>query len=133
MSAVWVFQQFAAAIGRDRELAHLRAFHYGSATFEHGVNDFWLNGDLTITPVEQIAFLKRMFTYDLPVNYLSVYPAKVNAVSSAQAAAIANKYFRAENMFLIAVGDKAKIQPGIEKLNLGPVEEWTTSAEPVKR
>ena len=74
-----------------------------------------------------------IFTYDLPVNYLSVYPAKVNAVSSAQAAAIANKYFRAENMFLIAVGDKAKIQPGIEKLNLGPVEEWTTSAEPVKR
>jgi beta-lactamase class D len=68
MSAVWVFQQFAVAIGRDRELAHLRAFHYGSATFEHGVTDFWLNGDLTITPVEQVAFLKRMFTYDLPVK-----------------------------------------------------------------
>ncbi len=68
MSAVWVFQQFAAAIGRDRELAHLRAFHYGSATFEHDVTDFWLNGDLTITPVEQVAFLKRMFTYDLPVT-----------------------------------------------------------------
>jgi Beta-lactamase class D len=68
MSAVWVFQQFAVAIGRDRELAHLRAFHYGSATFEHDVTDFWLNGDLTITPVEQVAFLERMLTYDLPAK-----------------------------------------------------------------
>src|SRR4051794_26206577 len=56
MSAVWVFQRFAAAIGRERELASLRAFHYGSQTFEHDVTTFWLNGDLQISPVEQIAF-----------------------------------------------------------------------------
>ena len=68
MSAVWVFQQFAAAIGRDRELEHLRAFQYGSAAFEHGVTEFWLNGDLQISPLEQVAFLRRMFSYDLPVD-----------------------------------------------------------------
>ena len=28
MSAVWVFQQFATAIGRDRELEYLRKFQY---------------------------------------------------------------------------------------------------------
>jgi beta-lactamase class D len=67
-SAVWVFQQFAAAIGRDRELAHLRAFRYGSAGFAHGVTDFWLNGDLQISPIEQVEFLRRMFSYDLPVD-----------------------------------------------------------------
>jgi beta-lactamase class D/2-keto-3-deoxy-L-rhamnonate aldolase RhmA len=68
MSVVWVFQQFAAAIGRDRELEYLRAFRYGSATFEHDVTNFWLNGDLQISPVEQIAFLRRMFSYDLPID-----------------------------------------------------------------
>ena len=68
MSAVWVFQQFATAIGRERELESLRAFHYGSATFEHDVTNFWLNGDLTISPLEEVAFLRRMFTYDLPVE-----------------------------------------------------------------
>ena len=31
-SAVWVFQQFAASIGRERELEHMRAFRYGSAS-----------------------------------------------------------------------------------------------------
>lgn len=68
MSAVWVFQQFATQIGRERELAGLRAFHYGSETFAHGVTDFWLNGDLQISPREEVAFLHRMFTYDLPVK-----------------------------------------------------------------
>ena len=68
MSAVWVFQQFASAIGRERELAHLRAFRYGSATFAHDVRQFWLNGDLQISPLEQVAFLRRMFSYDLPID-----------------------------------------------------------------
>jgi len=68
MSAVWVFQQFAVAIGRERELAHLRAFHYGSQTFEHDVTSFWLNGDLQISPREEVDFLRRMFSYDLPVK-----------------------------------------------------------------
>jgi len=77
--------------------------------------------------------VSSIFTYDLPLDHLHAYPAKVNAVTPEQAAAIANKYFHPENMFLIAVGDKAKIQPGIENLHLGPIEEWTTSAEPVKK
>jgi beta-lactamase class D/2-keto-3-deoxy-L-rhamnonate aldolase RhmA len=68
LSAVWVFQRFAAAIGRDRELEYLRAFNYGSAAFEHEITSFWLNGDLQVTPLEQLAFLRRMFSYDLPVD-----------------------------------------------------------------
>ena len=78
MSAVWVFQQFAAAIGRDRELAHLRAFHYGSASFAHDVRQFWLNGDLQISPSEQVAFLRRMFSYDLPVDRAHVETVKAD-------------------------------------------------------
>jgi beta-lactamase class D len=68
MSAVWVFQQFATAIGRDRELESLRTFRYGSARFDREVTDFWLNGDLLISPIEEVAFLRRMFSYDLPVD-----------------------------------------------------------------
>jgi beta-lactamase class D len=66
-SVVWFFQRAARAIGRDRELAHLRAFHYGSQTFSGPVDSFWLNGELTISPREQIAFLKRMYAYELPI------------------------------------------------------------------
>ena len=66
-SVVWFFQRAARAIGRDRELAHLRAFDYGSQTFSGLVDRFWLNGDLMISPREQIAFLKRMYGYQLPI------------------------------------------------------------------
>src|SRR5262249_27428130 len=53
-SVVWFFQRAARSIGRERELAHLRAFNYGSQTFAREVDLFWLNGDLTISPREQI-------------------------------------------------------------------------------
>lgn len=67
-SVVWFFQRMAAAIGRDRELESLRAFQYGSGTFKHDVTEFWLNGDLQISPLEQVAFLKKMFAYELPIE-----------------------------------------------------------------
>ena len=66
-SVVWFFQRAARSIGRDRELAHLRAFAYGSQTFSGPVDAFWLNGELTISPREQIAFLTRMYSYQLPI------------------------------------------------------------------
>lgn len=67
-SVVWFFQRAAAAIGRERELQHLEAFDYGSHTFSRDVDRFWLNGDLTISPREQVAFLQKMYTYKLPVE-----------------------------------------------------------------
>jgi beta-lactamase class D len=67
-SVVWFFQRAAESIGRERELQHLRAFRYGSQGFQREVTRFWLNGDLVISPREQVAFLQRMFSYDLPVD-----------------------------------------------------------------
>jgi beta-lactamase class D len=67
-SVVWFFQRAASAIGRDRELQHLRAFAYGSQTFAREVDLFWLNGDLLISPREQASFLARMFSYQLPID-----------------------------------------------------------------
>jgi beta-lactamase class D len=67
-SVVWFFQRMAVSIGRERELEQLRAFHYGSASFEREVTSFWLNDDLTVSPLDQVAFLRRMFSYALPVE-----------------------------------------------------------------
>ncbi|MBA2302144.1 MAG: prolyl oligopeptidase family serine peptidase, partial [Acidobacteria bacterium] len=67
-SVLWFFQRAAVAIGRERELQHLRAFRYGSQTFPGEVDRFWLNGDLAISPREQVTFLKRMFSHDLPIE-----------------------------------------------------------------
>jgi zinc protease len=77
--------------------------------------------------------MSDIFTYQLPLDYYRAYPAQIDAVTAEQAASAALKYIHPENMILIAVGDKAKIQPEIEKLNLGPIEEWNTDAEPLKK
>jgi zinc protease len=85
------------------------------------------------TAEETTGKMSDIFTYQLPFDYYRTYPAKVDAVTSEQAASVALKYIHPENMILIAVGDKAKIQPDIEKLNLGLIEEWNTDIEPVKK
>jgi len=62
------FQRTAAAIGRERMAATLRAIGYGSDTFDGELARFWINGDLVVSPREQAAFLQRMFTYQLPID-----------------------------------------------------------------
>jgi zinc protease len=91
-----------------------------------------LPGDFE-TVEETSGKMSDLFTYQLPLDYYRAYPAQIDAVTSEQAASAALKYIHPENMILIAVGDKAKIQPEIEKLDLGPIEEWNTDAEPLKK
>ena len=64
----------------------------------------------------------NVYIYDLGLNYFTNYPARVDAVTTAQAKAMAQKYLVADKLVVIAVGDRAKIEPELRKLNLGPVE-----------
>ena len=46
---------------------HLRAFDYGNAD-PGGVERFWLEGPLGITPLQQVDFLRRLAQGELPVS-----------------------------------------------------------------
>ena len=46
----------------------LASFHYSADTFERELTSFWVNGDLVVTPREQLAFMRRLARYDLPVR-----------------------------------------------------------------
>jgi beta-lactamase class D len=61
------FRRTAAAIGRDRMTAYLKRLRYGSDAFEGELTSFWLNGDLVISPLEQIDFMSRLARGALPV------------------------------------------------------------------
>ena len=60
----------------------------------------------------------------MPIDYYTKLPAQIEAVSSMDAQQAAAKYVKPENLLVIAVGDKAKIETGVKDLKLGPVEEW---------
>lgn len=66
-SAVWFFQRTAGLIGPDRMRAALRSFGYAADDFDGDIRQFWLNGDLVVSPREQLDFLSRMMRGELPV------------------------------------------------------------------
>ena len=64
----------------------------------------------------------ELFTYDLPLDYYSKLPETFDAVTAGQAQAAAQKYIVPEKLIVLAVGDRAKIEEEMKKLNLGKVE-----------
>jgi zinc protease len=64
----------------------------------------------------------NIYVFDLGLDYFSKYPARLSAVTIEQAKAAAEKYLVPEKMVVVAVGDRAKIQPTLLKLNLGAAE-----------
>jgi zinc protease len=71
--------------------------------------------------------LADLWLFGLPIDYYAKLPAQVESVTSADAQQAAEKYVRPENLLVVAVGDKAKIESGLKDLKLGPVESWSES------
>lgn len=66
-SIVWYYQEVAQEIGAERMQRYLDGFGYGNRDISGGITQFWLNDSLLISADEQVAFLKRLATGDLPV------------------------------------------------------------------
>jgi zinc protease len=69
--------------------------------------------------------LANLWLFALPQDYYTKLPAQIEAVTSADAQQAAEKYIHPENMLVIEVGDKSKIESGLKDLKLAPLEEWS--------
>ena len=67
-SVVWYFQAVAKQVGTQQYQAYLKRFSYGNQDILGGLTTFWLGRSLTISPKEQIAFLKALYSNTLPVS-----------------------------------------------------------------
>lgn len=67
-SVVWYFQETARRIGEDRMRDWLARFDYGNGDISAGLTTFWLGTSLEISAEEQIEFLRRLWTGELPVS-----------------------------------------------------------------
>jgi peptidoglycan-N-acetylglucosamine deacetylase len=65
-SVVWYFQEVARRIGQERMQRWLDRLNYGNRTIGEAPDSFWLDGSLTITPLEQMRFLDRLRQRALP-------------------------------------------------------------------
>ena len=83
------------------------------------------------TSADTAASLANIYTYDLGLNYYATYAESVYAVTADQALAVAKKYLVPERFVVVAVGDRAKIEADLKKLNL-PIEIRDADGKVVK-
>ncbi|MBD0373113.1 MAG: insulinase family protein [Pyrinomonadaceae bacterium] len=84
------------------------------------------------TTAQTVGSLSQLFVYGLPLDYYRQLPARIDAVTVADVRRIAEKYLTMNNMVIVAVGDRAKIEEEMRKLNLGTVEVRDLEGQPVK-
>lgn len=60
-SVVWYYKEIARRIGEGTMQQHVYKFDYGNMNIGGGIDKFWLTGDLRISAIEQVEFLKRFY------------------------------------------------------------------------
>ncbi len=76
-SVPWYFQEITRDIDGSAYRLWLTRLSYGNAEAPEGSDDFWLNGPLVISPMEQARFLAKLAAGSLPVS-----PRHVEALKS---------------------------------------------------
>ena len=77
------------------------------------------------TSAASVGVFGNLYIYDLGLDYFRGYATGVNAVTADQALAAARKYVAPGRLVVIAIGDRARIEPGLKDLGIGPVEVFT--------
>lgn len=69
-SAVWFYQVIARRVGHEEMQKWVTKVGYGNQKIgsKEDIDKFWLEGELRITPQEQIQFLQRLYKNDLPFS-----------------------------------------------------------------
>ncbi len=70
------------------------------------------------------------YRYRLPADYWDTYPARIQAVSAADVQRVAQKYWAADRLQIVAVGDAAKVEPALKKL--GNVQMFDAEGKTIK-
>ena len=68
VSAGWAFIEIAKKIDRSVYRKYLEACDYGNVDLSESGSDFWNFGSMGISPINQVEFLKKLYTGDLPFS-----------------------------------------------------------------
>ncbi len=71
-SVLWFYQELARRTGKDRMQQYIELAGYGNRDTDGAMDQFWLTGDLRISPKGQVDFLARLYRNDLPFSRRSM-------------------------------------------------------------
>ncbi len=66
VSAVWFYQEMARRIGVEKMQQFVRKSNYGNKNISGKIDAFWLDGEIRISALQQIDFLKHFYRGELP-------------------------------------------------------------------
>jgi zinc protease len=73
--------------------------------------------------------IARLYIYSLPLDFYRTLPGRIDQVDAAQVQNLAEKYLIPDKLVVVAVGDRTKIEPELQKLGLGSVELRTLEGD----
>ena len=68
--------------------------------------------------------LAEMILYGLPENYFNEYIGRVLSVKKEDVERVAKKYIDLNNIAIVVVGDRAKVEKGIQDTKIAPVQNF---------
>jgi predicted Zn-dependent peptidase len=71
------------------------------------------------------------YLYKLPPDYWDTYPARIEAITSADIQRVARKYWAPDRLQIVAVGDAAQVEPALKKL--GDYEVFDAEGKSLRR
>ena len=74
------------------------------------------------TGLQKAGFIRRMMDYDLPANYVDQQNKILANMTKPEIDALAKKMLKPDQMFVLLVGDKAKILEGVKKTGYPVIE-----------
>jgi zinc protease len=78
-----------------------------------------------------VGTIGQLYLFELPADYYSGLPGRIAGMTTADVQSVAQKFLKPESMKVIAVGDRAQIEPQIRKLNLGDITYRAPDAKPI--
>jgi zinc protease len=76
--------------------------------------------------------ISGIYVYNRPLDYYSMLPDKYRSVTAADVTRVAKDDVHPDNLIIVAVGDRSKIEAGLKETNLGPIEVRTPTGELAK-
>jgi len=76
--------------------------------------------------------ISSLYLYGRPADYYTTLPEKYRSITADEIARTARQDLHPDNLILIVVGDRSKIEPGLRDANLGPIEFRSVNGELLK-
>jgi zinc protease len=114
------------------ELAQMRETPVPAKEFEDAKRAIQANFALSLeNPAAILSYYVQSWTYGLPADYWDTYPARIAAVTAAQAQAAARKYWDPARLHIVAVGDAPAISAALAKK--GTLEVYDAEGKPMSK